>query len=152
MAILGDSTAISMNVLNTVEAGTIKKRGGTSSQFLMADGSVSTHSGVDKVGTVTSVAASAGAGISVSGSPITSSGTLTITNTGVRSVTAGSTANIIIVNTNGIDTSITINNVAHATSADSATKATQDAEGNVISTTYATKTELANAALVWGTF
>ena len=32
-------------------------------------------------GTVTSVAASAGAGISVSGSPITSSGTLTITNT-----------------------------------------------------------------------
>ena len=40
MAILGDSTAISMNVLNTVEAGTIKKRGGTSSQFLKADGSV----------------------------------------------------------------------------------------------------------------
>ena len=33
------------------------------------------------VGTVTSVAASAGTGISVSGSPITSSGTLTITNT-----------------------------------------------------------------------
>ena len=59
MAILGDSTAISMNVLNTVEAGTIKKRGGTSSQFLKADGSVSTHSGMDKVGTVTNVAASA---------------------------------------------------------------------------------------------
>lgn len=33
------------------------------------------------VGTVTSVAASAGTGISISGSPITSSGTLTITNT-----------------------------------------------------------------------
>jgi len=33
------------------------------------------------VGTVTSVAASAGTGISVSGSPITSSGTITITNT-----------------------------------------------------------------------
>ena len=138
MAILGDSTAISMNVLNTVEAGTIKKRGGTSSQFLMADGSVSTHSGVDKVGTVTSVAASAGAGISVSGSPITTSGTLSITNTGVRSVTAGSTANIIKVNTNGTDTNITINNVAHATSADSATKATQDGNGNTITSKYVT--------------
>lgn len=43
MAILGDSTAISMNVLNTIEAGTIKKRGGTASQFLKADGSVDTN-------------------------------------------------------------------------------------------------------------
>lgn len=41
-------------------------------------------------GTVTSVAATNGTGISISGSPITSSGTLTITNTGVTSVTAGS--------------------------------------------------------------
>ena len=143
MAILGDSTAISMNVLNTVEAGTIKKRGGTSSQFLMADGSVSTHSGVDKVGTVTSVAVSPGAGISVSGSPITTSGTLTITNTGVRSVTAGSTANVIKVNTNGSEASITINNVAHATSADSATTATS-------ATNATTATNLANKpSLTW---
>lgn len=42
--------------------------------------------------------------------------------------------------------------VANATNAASATKATQDASGNVITATYATKTELANAALVWGTF
>jgi len=44
-------------------------------------------------GTVTSVAASAGTGISVSGSPITTSGTLTITNTApdqVVAITAGS--------------------------------------------------------------
>ena len=46
---------------------------------------VSTGSG----GTVTSVAATGGTGISVSGSPITTSGTLTITNTGVTSNVAG---------------------------------------------------------------
>jgi len=40
---------------------------------------------------------------------------------------------------------------AHATASDSATKATQDAAGNVITETYATKTELTNSALVWGT-
>ena len=130
--ILGDTYA------GKITATSFVKNGGTSSQFLMADGSVSTHSGVDKVGTVTSVAASAGAGISVSGSPITTSGTLTITNTGVRSVAAGSTANIIKVNTNGTDTNITINNVAHATSADSATKATQDGNGNTITSKYVT--------------
>jgi len=41
-------------------------------------------------GTVTSVAATAGTGISISGSPITTSGTLTIGNTGVTSNVAGS--------------------------------------------------------------
>ncbi len=58
------------------------------------------------VGTVTSVAATAGSGISISGSPITGSGTLTITNTGVTSLTAGtgisvsaSTGGITITNT-----------------------------------------------------
>ena len=58
------------------------------------------------VGTVTSVSATAGTGISVSGSPITGSGTLTITNTGVTSLTAGtgisvsaSTGGITITNT-----------------------------------------------------
>lgn len=39
-----------------------------------------------------------------------------------------------------------------ATTADEATKATQDSAGNVISDTYATKTELTDAALKWGTF
>jgi hypothetical protein len=45
------------------------------------NGSSTSLGGSINVGTVTSVAASAGTGISVSGSPITSSGTLTITNT-----------------------------------------------------------------------
>lgn len=42
------------------------------------------------VGTVTSVAVSPGAGISVTGSPITSTGTITVTNTGVTRISAGS--------------------------------------------------------------
>jgi hypothetical protein len=42
--------------------------------------SVNGQTGAVSVGTVTSVAATAGTGISISGSPITSSGTLTITN------------------------------------------------------------------------
>ena len=41
------------------------------------------------VGTVTSVAATPGAGIQITGSPITTSGTLTITNTGVTRLSAG---------------------------------------------------------------
>ena len=39
-----------------------------------------------------------------------------------------------------------------ATTASSATKATQDGEGHTITTTYATKTELTNATLVWESF
>jgi hypothetical protein len=40
-------------------------------------------------GTVTSVAVSAGAGIQISGSPITTAGTITVTNTGVTRINAG---------------------------------------------------------------
>ena len=57
------------------------------------NGSSTALGGSISVGTVTSVAASAGTGISVSGSPITGSGTLTITNTApdqTVTLTAGS--------------------------------------------------------------
>lgn len=57
-------------------------------------------------GSVTSVAASAGTGISITGSPITGSGTLGITNTGVTQLTAGtgisvsgSTGNVTVSST-----------------------------------------------------
>lgn len=43
-------------------------------------------------------------------------------------------------------------NAGHASTADSATKATQDANGNVINTTYATKTELSSKANQNGTY
>jgi hypothetical protein len=71
---------------------------GTSGQVLTSAGSGNTPTWTTPtVGTVTSVAASGGTGISVSGSPITSSGTLTITNTApdqVVSITGAGTTSI----------------------------------------------------------
>ena len=70
---------------------------GTNGQILKSNGSGAptwaSYSGLDKVGTVTSVGITAGTGISISGSPVTSSGTMTVTNTGVTSVN-GSTGPI----------------------------------------------------------
>ena len=54
---------------------------GTSGQVLTSQGTSAPIWTTPTTGTVTSVAATGGTGISVSGSPITSSGTLTITNT-----------------------------------------------------------------------
>lgn len=67
----------------------------------------------------------AGTGISINGT--------TINNSGVRSVTAGASANKININTNGNTNTITINNVANAVSA---SKATSDSAGQQINTTY----------------
>jgi hypothetical protein len=53
---------------------------GNTGKYLTTDGTDTSWS-VNPLGTVTSVAANGGTGISVSGSPITTSGTLTITNT-----------------------------------------------------------------------
>lgn len=61
--------------------------GGTGS-FLRSDGTWAAASGGGG-GTVTSVAVSAGTGISISGSPITTSGTITVTNSGVTSAAGG---------------------------------------------------------------
>ena len=49
----------------------------------------------------------------------------------------GSDAKLTIKKGDGSTSEVTIDNVNHAASADSATKATQDGDGNVISTTYA---------------
>ncbi len=57
---------------------------------------------------------SAGTGISLSGT--------TFSNSGVRTVTAGSSANQISVNTNGTTSTITVNNVANASLSNSAKK------------------------------
>jgi hypothetical protein len=56
-------------------------------------------------GSVTSIAVSGGAGMAVSGSPITTSGTITVTNTGVTSIVAGT--GIAINQSNG---AVTITN------------------------------------------
>ena len=81
---------------------------GNTGKYLTTDGTDTSWS-VNPLGTVTSVAASGGTGISVSGSPITTSGTLTITNTapdqtvvltaGTGISTSGTYPNFTITNT-----------------------------------------------------
>lgn len=62
-------------------------------------GRVTSIANASSVGTVTSVGASAGDGIQVTGSPVTTSGTMTITNTGVTRLNAG--AGILLSGSNG---------------------------------------------------
>lgn len=65
----------------------------------------------------------------------------------ISAVIAGSTADKINVTKNDSTSTITIDNVANATNA---TKAIQDASGNVITTTYATKSELSKTTIrIW---
>jgi hypothetical protein len=64
----------------TIQAGSFVKAGGTSSQFLKADGSV--DSNTYGTGTVTSVALTMPAAFSVANSPVTTAGTLAVTGTG----------------------------------------------------------------------
>jgi hypothetical protein len=100
-------TGNAVTVTGTLNATTLVKSGGTSSQFLKADGTVdSTAYGT---GSVTSVGLTASTGISVSGSPITTSGSITVTNTapdqtvvltaGTGISTSGTYPNFTITNT-----------------------------------------------------
>ena len=77
---------------------------GDQAKFFKADGTWATP---------TNTTYSAGAGISLSGT--------TFSNSGVRSIAAGSSANQIAVNTGGAETTITVNNVANAATADKLT-------------------------------
>lgn len=72
---------------------------------------------------------------------LTTARTITLTGDATGTVSFDGSTNV------SIDTTVT-----HATSADDATKATQDSEGNVINTTYATKAEVLAATLVWENF
>ena len=58
-------------------------------------------SGDEPNGTVTSVNLTPGGGIGVSGGPITSSGSITVTNTGVRSISVNASTGTLSANTNG---------------------------------------------------
>ena len=64
----------------TIQAGSFVKAGGTSAQFLKADGSV--DSNTYGTGTVTSVALTMPAAFSVANSPVTTAGTLAVTGAG----------------------------------------------------------------------
>lgn len=63
-------------------------------------GRITSASNGTSLGTVTSVSVNPGSGISVSGSPITSSGTITVTNTGVTRLSAGSGISVSAANGN----------------------------------------------------
>lgn len=85
--------------------------------------------GSTSVGTVTSVAATAGTGISISGSPITSSGTLTITNTAPDQT-------VVLTAGTGISTSGTYPNFTITNSSPDQTVALTGAGTTSISGTY----------------
>lgn len=70
-------------------------------------------------GTVTSVGVTAGGGISVSGSPITSSGSITVTNTGVRNLAIGTTNGTVSANINGTNQDIAVKGLGSAAYTDS---------------------------------
>jgi len=83
-----ESVALKLNISDTAtmlsnyrRKTTLIENADLRNSAITINGSSTSLGGSINVGTVTSVAASAGTGISVSGSPITSSGTLTITNT-----------------------------------------------------------------------
>lgn len=69
-----------------------------------------------------------------------------INTTYVKGVTANN-ATITVTKGNGTNSTTTINNVAHATNADLATKATQDSQGQQINTTYVKSVTASNATL-----
>ena len=88
---IGATTPKDASFVNLSVTGTTSFDGqeGTAGQVLTSAGSGNTPTWTTPTtGTVTSVAATGGTGISVSGSPITSSGTLTITNTAPDQVVA----------------------------------------------------------------
>ena len=121
------------------------------------NGNATSLGGSVSVGTVTGVAATAGTGISVSGSPITSSGTLTITNTAPDQTVAlangtgisvtGTYPNFTITNTapssGGTVTSVT--GTAPVVSSGGTTPAISMAAANTTTNGYLTSTD-------WNTF
>jgi fibronectin-binding autotransporter adhesin len=103
---------------------------GTSGQVLTSAGTGNTPTWTTPTtGTVTSVAATAGTGISVSGSPITSSGTLTITNTAPDQT-------VVLTAGTGISTSGTYPNFTVTNTAPDQTVAITGAGGAVVTGTY----------------
>ena len=84
-------------------------------------------------GTVTSVGLTAGDGIAVSGGPVTTSGSITVSNKGVRSIATGGSNGTINVNTNGSTANVAVKGLGSA--------------AYTASTDYATNTTLANQDL-----
>jgi len=99
------------------------------------------------VGTVTSVGLTPGTGIAIAGGPITSSGTISVTNTGVTQLTAGTGINLT-GNTGAITVSAT--NTGTVTSV-GVTSTTLTVTGSPITTTGSISVDLPNAVVKWRT-
>jgi hypothetical protein len=105
----GTSALTASNTIPTTDLSGTITNAQLANSAITINGTSTSLGGSISVGTVTSVAATAGTGISVSGSPITSSGTLTITNTapdqtvvltaGTGISTSGTYPNFTITNT-----------------------------------------------------
>ena len=115
----------------------LPSQAGAANKNLQSDGT-NVSFVADAGGTVTSVAATAGTGISVSGSPITTSGTLTITNTAPDQIVA-------LTGGTGITTSGTYPNFTVTNSAPDQTVALTASTGITTSGTYPNFT-IANSA------
>lgn len=103
--------------------------------------SVNGQTGAVSVGTVTSVAATAGTGITVTGSPITSSGTLTITNSAPDQT-------VVLTGGTGITTSGTYPNFTITNSSPDRTVALTGAGTTSVTGTYPNFTITSNDAYV----
>lgn len=130
---------------STLTASSFIKSGGTSSQFLKADGSIdntvyATKAQLDNLalisgsGTVTSVGLTNGGGISISGSPITTSGNITISNAGVRSVSIN--GDYLRVNTAGTNADLTIPYATDATNLRLIPNSTENYQDSAIGKSY----------------
>jgi hypothetical protein len=152
---IGATTPKNASVVDLSVTGTTKFDGseGTSGQVLTSAGTGATPTWTTPTtGTVTSVAATAGTGISVSGSPITSSGTLTITNTAPDqtvaitgaggAVVTGTYPNFTVTTPSGTVTSVTgtspVVSSGGATPAISMPAATTSVSGYLTSTDWTT--------------
>jgi len=107
----GDLPSHTHTLANISDSGNLAaiSTNGSTTNFLRGDGSWINP----PQGTVTSVAASSGTGISVTGSPITSSGTLTITNTAPHiatnlGITAGTIGGPIVTSSTGTNATLPI--------------------------------------------
>lgn len=99
------STNITGNlaVTGNILASKIIKLGGTADQILLANGEVATLSNLG-AGTVTSVGITNGGGLSITGSPITGSGTITISHADTSSQASMTTGGRTYVNSITLDT------------------------------------------------
>lgn len=91
------------------------------------------NAGYVKSSGVTNIAFSNGGGIGISGSPITSTGTITLTNAGVRSISAGTNNGTLSVNTNGTTTTITLTDAPYLSLAQGGTVTGEVTFNNTVS-------------------